>query len=132
MEEFKKLNRKRFLYGATGFLSLLGLIGVFTEARSFLGFFAFAVDFQYFFISSDEMMEYNMNRSASRAFYFGMASVAFITAFLFFVWGRSSSEALLEGIAGGWAVSVVVYALSSAYYGFRESWGLRHDDKEQD
>ena len=41
--------KKQTLYGMLGFLSLLGFVGIFTEARGFLGFFAFAVDFQYFF-----------------------------------------------------------------------------------
>ena len=43
------MNHKRYLYGSLGFLSLLGFIGVFTDQRYFLGFFAFAVDFEYFF-----------------------------------------------------------------------------------
>ena len=33
-----------------------------TEARSFLAFFAFAVDFEYFFLKSDEMLEEYMNK----------------------------------------------------------------------
>ena len=49
--------KKQILYGMLGFLSLLGFAGVFTEARGFLGFFAFAVDFQYFFLKSDEMLK---------------------------------------------------------------------------
>ena len=68
------MKTKRCLYGLTGLLSLLGLIGVFTEAKSFLAFFAFAVDFEYFFIKSDEMLEEYMNKSAARAFYCGMIS----------------------------------------------------------
>ena len=34
------------------------------------------------------------------------------------------SRALLTGCAAGWAASVVVYALTAAWYGFRENWGL--------
>ena len=40
-------------YGLIGLLSLLGFVGVFTGERYFLGFFAFAVDFQYFFARAD-------------------------------------------------------------------------------
>ena len=54
--------KKQILYGMLGFLSLLGFAGVFTEARGFLGFFAFAVDFQYFFLKSDEMLEAQLAR----------------------------------------------------------------------
>ena len=54
--------KKQILYGMLGFLSLLGFVGVFTEARGFLGFFAFAVDFQYFFLKSDEMLAEQLAR----------------------------------------------------------------------
>ena len=50
------MSMKRCLYASTGLLSLLGFIGVSTQARVFLAFFAFAVYFEYFFIKSDEMM----------------------------------------------------------------------------
>ena len=56
------MKSKRYLYGLMGLLSLLGFIGIFTEAKSFLAFFAFAVDFEYFFIKSDEMLEEYMNK----------------------------------------------------------------------
>ena len=42
----------------------------------------------------------------------------------FFWTGRDGGEALAAAFSAGWAVSVVVYALSAAYYGFREKWGL--------
>ena len=103
--------KKKNLYGYLGFLSLLGLIGIFTEERSFLAFFAFAVDFQYFFIPSDEMLEEYMNRATSRGFLIGMPS----------------SQALMIGCTLGWGVSVAVYSLSSAYYGFKESRGMQDD-----
>ena len=107
--------KKQILYGMLGFLSLLGFAGVFTEARGFLGFFAFAVDFQYFFLKSDEMLEAQLARSASRA----AAVLGTLT-----LGGFTPQRALLTGCTVGWAASVVVYALTAAWYGFRESWGL--------
>ena len=123
------MKTKRCLYGLTGLLSLMGLIGVFTETKSFLAFFAFAVDFEYFFIKSDEMLEEYMNRSASRAFYCGMITVALVSVVCFFAGPKREREALITGFAAGWAVSVAVYALSTAYYGFKEKWGLEHDQE---
>ena len=41
----------------------------------------------------------------------------------FFWAGRDGGEALAAAFSAGWAVSAVVYALSTAYYGFREKWG---------
>lgn len=124
------MKSKRYLYGLMGLLSLLGFIGVFTEARSFLAFFAFAVDFEYFFIQSDEMLEEYMNKSASRAFYVGMITIALVSFICFFTGMKNEKEALITGLASGWAISVATYALSTAYYGFREKWGMAHD-KEQ-
>ena len=121
------MKSKRYLYGLIGLLSLLGFIGIFTEAKSFLAFFAFAVDFEYFFIKSDEMLEEYMNKSASRAFYCGMISVALVSFVCFFAGLKEVKEALITGLAFGWAVSVIIYALSTAYYGFKEKWGLEND-----
>ena len=123
------MKSKRCLYGLTGLLSFLGLIGVFTESKAFLAFFAFAVDFEYFFIKSDEMLEEYINRSASRAFYCGMITVALVSAVCFFAGPKREREALITGFAAGWAVSVAVYALSTAYYGFKEKWGLENDQE---
>ena len=121
------MKSKRYLYGLMGLLSLLGFIGIFTEAKSFLAFFAFAVDFEYFFIKSDEMLEEYMNKSASRAFYCGMISVALVSFVCFFAGLKEVKEALITGLAFGWAVSVIIYALSTAYYGFKDKWGLEND-----
>ena len=116
--------KKQTLYGMLGFLSLLGFVGVFTEARGFLGFFAFAVDFQYFFLKSDEMLEEQLARSASRAFVAGMLVMAAAVLGTLTLGGFSPEQALLTGCAAGWAASVAVYALTAAWYGFREGWGL--------
>lgn len=121
------MKSKRYLYGFMGLLSLLGFIGIFTEAKSFLAFFAFAVDFEYFFIKSDEMLEEYMNKSASRGFYCGMISIALVSFVCFFAGLKEEKEALITGLASGWAVSVLIYALSVAYYGFKEKWGMEND-----
>lgn len=121
------MKSKRYLYGSMGFLSLLGFIGIFTEARSFLAFFAFAVDFEYFFIQADEMLEQYMSRSASRAFYGGMIVAAAVSLVCFFSGLKDEKAALVTGLAFGWGVSVAIYALSTAYYGFKEKWGLERD-----
>ena len=47
--------KRHYLYGLLGLLSLLGFVGVFTQERAFLAFFAFAVDFTHFFQRKDEM-----------------------------------------------------------------------------
>lgn len=108
------MKSRRCLYGSLGFLSLLA-------------FFAFVVDFQYFFMKSDEMLERYMNNSASRAYYCGMIATAIVALVCFFVNRQAGSEALLYGFASGWGVSVAVHGVSIAYYQFREGWGLERD-----
>ena len=88
-------------YGCLGFLSLLGLVGVLTPQREFLSFFAFAVDFEYFFLPSDEMVEQYMNRSAARGFVAGMLVMAAVTVGSLLI-GQQSGPALLTGCAAGW------------------------------
>ena len=118
--------KRSVLFGLTGFLSLLGFVGIFTEARSFLAFFAFAVDFQYFFLPSDEMADQQLARSAALGFYAGMLVTAGGTLWRI-LQGDNAESALLSGFAIGWVAAVLVHALTSAWYGFRESWGAADD-----
>lgn len=60
---------------------------MFTEERSFLAFFAFAVDFQYFFLPSDEMAEMQLTRAAALGFVTGMLAMAAVTLGTLFLGG---------------------------------------------
>lgn len=121
------MQARRCVYGLMGLLSLMGFIGVFSEEKWFLAFFAFAVDFEYFFIKSDEMLEEYMNKSASRGFYCGMITTAVVALIAFFLKGQTGDNALITAVAFGWATAVIVYSLSTAYYGVKEKWGLEND-----
>jgi uncharacterized membrane protein len=118
--------KKQYLYGALGFLSLLGFVGLFTKERSFLAFFAFVVDFRYFFLPSDEMAESQLTRAAALGFVAGMLAMAAGTLGTL-VLGGDPGQSMAVGCAVGWAMSVVAFALTTALYGFRESWGLGRD-----
>lgn len=118
---------RRYLYGLMGMFSLLGFIGIFTDEKEFLAFFAFAVDFEYFFIKSDEMLEEYMNKSASRAFYSGMIVTALVTLVHFLMQTQNGNKSLLTGFTYGWITSIIIYALSTAFYGIKEKWGLKDD-----
>ena len=106
-------------YGLIGLLSLLGFVGVFTPERYFLGFFAFAVDFQYFFCKPDEMQEGQITRAASLGFFTGMGVTA-LAVLLLLALGGGRAEALWLGAGLGWGIAVAVYALSSFWYTLRE------------
>ena len=112
-------------YGYLGFLSLLGLVGIFTEERSFLAFFAFAVDFTYFSVQPDEFFLTYMDRSAARGFFALMFTTLAVT--LCCLPATGPSGALLRGVTLGWAAAVAVHTLSAAWYHFRENWGAGRD-----
>ena len=118
------MKKTYYLEGLLGLLSLLGFVGLFTEERMFLAFFAFACNFQYFFIPADEMMTAYMNRSAARAFYEDMFLTGGV-ALGGILAGLPAGRALLYGILAGWAAAVVVQSVSVAFYRFRESWGAQ-------
>ena len=111
-------------YGLIGLLSLLGFVGVFTGEKHFLGFFAFAVDVQYFFAKADEMQEGQILRSAARGFFAGMGVTAAGTLLLLAL-GGGTTEALYLSSGLGWGVGAAVYALSSFLCGCREWWNAR-------
>ena len=123
------MKNRRWLYGFMGFLSLIGFIGVFSDEKIFLFFFAFVVHFEYLFIKSDEMLVEYMNRSASKAFYLGMISMALVTLYIYFVNESTGSEALVYGFACSWIVSIIVHGILVAYYSIRENRGLEHDNQ---
>ena len=84
------------------------------------------MDFQYFFLPSDEMAEQQLARSAALGFYAGMLVTAGGTLW-YFLRGDSTGSALLNGFAMGWVAAVLVHALTSAWYGFRERLGAADD-----
>ena len=50
-----------------------------------------------------------------------------VAAGAFFLQGQESSQALVTGLAAGFAVAVVVHALAELYFVTRERWGLTYD-----
>lgn len=117
----------KHLFGATGFIALLGFIGVFSEERTFLAFFAFAVDFQYFFVKDDEMWNLYMCRSAAKAFCCGMITMALFSV-ISFILGKGSVYALVGGLAAGWAAAVAANAVLVAIYNFSAGRALKEND----
>lgn len=123
------MKTRKYLYGLMGLLSLLGFIGIFTDQKKFLFFFAFAFEFEYFFKNSDEMMDEYMRTSASRAFYCGMITTAIVTLCSVLLLDKTGNEALMFAFSKGWAVSIIIYTFSTAYYQIKEKWGIAHDSE---
>ena len=111
--------RSKYMVGATGFLALFGFLGFFIEARVFLCFFVFAVNFVYFLVKDERVAEAFIRRTATDAFCFGCVAMALI-AMCFFVIGESASSALVGGVAGGWACALVYNASKVLFYSLRD------------
>ncbi len=116
---------KRLLYGSLGFISLLGFVGIFTEEKYFLSFFCFAVNFQYFFKKTDEMVDEYMNKSARNGFFTGMLAVAIISTFNMFL--KTPYEALNLGILYGWILAVATFIISTMIYEYKEKRSIQYD-----
>lgn len=67
-----------------------------------------------------------MARCAARGFLFGVLSMA-AAVLLGMAAGLPVEATLAKGCVLGFGIAVMVYELSSAYYGFRESRGLGDD-----
>ena len=116
------------LYGCMGIISLLGFIGVFTDERQFLSFFAFAVNFEYLFVKSDEMIIDYLNKSAAFAFYCGTIIMAVVTLVYYLCIDQNGSVALIKGLALGWAGSIFINAILVASYSIKEKLGAVNDN----
>lgn len=117
------------LYGCMGFLSLLGFIGIFSDERYFLAFFAFLVDFEYLFAQSDEMMNEYLNKSAAFAFYLGTITMAAATLGHYLLFAQDGYQALVSGLACGWVVSILVHTIMVMAYTVRERLGVSRDSE---
>ncbi len=115
------------LYGCMGFLSLLGFIGVFTDDRAFLSFFAFIVDFEYLFKKPDEMMNEYLNKSAAYAFYLATITMAIVTFFNYVLITNDAEVSLSIGLAWGWVVSILIHSLMVVSYSIKERIGAVND-----
>lgn len=61
-----------------------------------------------------------MCRSASKAFCLGMIVMA-MTTLISFLLGKAEQEALVSGLAAGWASAIIFNAIQVAIYGFAAS-----------
>ena len=84
---------------------------------------AFAVDLEYFFLKTDEMLEKYMDQSAANACDCGMVATALVSLACLLTGWKEAGEALMTGLASGCAVAVMVYAVSTAFYGLQEKMG---------
>lgn len=121
------MNKSKLIYGSLGLLSFLGLLGIFTDKKILLCFFAFLVHFQYLFVETDEMMEEYMNKSAAISFYINSLSFVIISVISIIILKFNISKALIFSLAISWSLSILVYTILVLNYEIKEKIGMKND-----
>lgn len=103
-----------------GLLGVLGVFGIITEERGMLGFFGFFVYFSYAAVIPDELFILHVRQSASAGFFVGMPAMALTIAAGIFT---KSETVLILGLAGAFALSVLVFTLLLLRYESQEKRG---------
>lgn len=112
-------------YGCIGFLSLLGFWGLFGKEPIFLSFFTFAIFFEYFWVTPDEMFIDTMRKCATIAFVTNLAITTLGT--LAFSYFENSDNPLAGGTALGFGISIAVFALLTFIMELKERVAVKND-----
>lgn len=94
-------------FGLIGFVSLLGLWGLYNKEPLFLSFFAFVLFFEYLFVTPDELFIENMRKAATLAFFTNLTITVLAT--LGFSILNSSNHALVGGCTLGFGISIATF-----------------------
>ena len=112
-------------YGCIGFVSLLGLLGLQSGEPLFLSFFAFALFFEYFWVTPDEKFVDTMKKCACLAFFVNLSATALITLALAYF--KASGNPLAAGAAAGFGISMAAFAFSTFVLELRERVHAQND-----
>ena len=113
-------------YGLLGLLSLIGISGIITHNSTLYPFLAFAIFFEYFFVTPDEMFIENVRKAAAWAFYANLAIATVITCYYIAV-KQQSDIALIKGVGVGFGTSLIVFSLASAWFDWKDRRGISDD-----
>ena len=105
-------------YGCIGFVSLLGLWGLYANEPLFLSFFTFVIFFSYFWVTPDEMFVDTLKKCATIAF-FSNITITVIATFAFSYF-KLSSNPLAGGATLGFGISIAIFALMSFFFDLKE------------
>lgn len=121
------MNKLKLAYGSIGLLSILSLLGIFTDKKIFLCFIAFIIHLQYFFKETDEMMEAYINKSAALSFYISNLSFVIVLFIGLIFLGYDLYKSLIFSLALSWSIAILVYTILIIDYETREKIGLKND-----
>ena len=94
--------------GFLGLLGLFGAVGFFTGSKVYFTLFAFLYFFRYFFVIPDELFKMNIQKSATPAFFTGMAIYALTTALTAF---HISTVVFATGLVLGFAIPFLIFTI---------------------
>jgi hypothetical protein len=101
------------ILGFFSVLAFLGLLGIFTENKACLGFWAFLYYVRYFFVLPDRLFWEDVKKAALPAFFIGIA-ISILMIILGAV--RNSTGVLAVGIGLSTAVSILTFTICLAVY----------------
>lgn len=104
----------------------MGLVGIFTSSKGFLGFFGFLYYTRYFFVIPDELFKANLQKAATPAFFVGIA----ITSVTIVMRKLTDNKDLVPiGMGIGMAVSLFVFSIILLTFEARENGEKNSDHK---
>ena len=123
------MNKYKLIYGSLGLLSALGILGIYTENKLFLCFFAFLIHFKYLFVDIDEMLENYTNESAAFSFFAGNFVFVIISLYRFFILNYELYDSFTFALILSWIITILVYTILIVSYELKENLGMRNDCK---
>lgn len=112
-------------YGLIGFLSILGIWGLYQNEPIFLSFLAFIVFFEYFFIEPDELFIVNMRKAGTWGFFTNIAITSLATLVMSAF--NISSNALAGGATLGFSIGIAVFCFSTSFLEWKEKREIKND-----
>lgn len=124
MIELNHIKEIKMKLNKLGFMSLIALLGIFgltTENKGFLGFFGCLSYIRYFTVIPDELFKENVKKAGSIGFFTGMAvSTIMITLCILF----EDFITPISYFVSGYVVSVFAFSLTLLYLEYKEQRGL--------
>ncbi len=99
--------------GYVSLLALLGFMGIFTDNRACLGFWAFLYYVRYFFVLPDESFRADIIKSAVPAFFINIG-ISILTIILKVVF--QNTVLLIFGMGAAMVISILVFTVSLAVF----------------
>jgi len=103
--------------GFLGLLGLLGIAGFFSDNKAYFALFAFFYFLRFFFVMPDELFKANIQKSATPAFFVGVAIYALTVSLTAF---HVSPIVFAAGLVLGFVIPFFIFTISLGVYEIQE------------